>query len=125
MILTRIRMREGRWHGLLEGATGGMPRLGLWQDGRRLATPELTPEGGGESGRYIVAAPIPAEEIREGVLTFLIRDEDSEQTLAHFSLVAGGALEDDLRAEIALLRDELDLLKAAFRRHCAESRGPG
>lgn len=125
MILTAIRLRGGRWHGLLEGAVGGMPRLGLWQGGRRIATPELTPDGDTESGRYLVQAPIPAGELCDGVLTFLIRDEENGQTLAHFSLVAGGALEDDLRAELALLRDELDLLKAAFRRHCTESGGTG
>ena len=36
-------------------------------------------------------------------------------------LVAGDALAYDLRTEIALLREELDLLKRAFRRHCLET----
>jgi hypothetical protein len=32
-------------------------------------------------------------------------------------------LEEDIRAEVSLLRAELDLLKRAFRRHCAETAG--
>lgn len=42
-------------------------------------------------------------------------------TLARFTLVAGQALEEDIRAELNLLRAELDLLKRAFQRHCRES----
>jgi hypothetical protein len=30
-------------------------------------------------------------------------------------------MEDDLRAEVDLLRAELDMLKRAFRRHCLET----
>jgi hypothetical protein len=32
-------------------------------------------------------------------------------------------MEDDLRAEVDLLRAELDMLKRAFRRHCLETMG--
>jgi hypothetical protein len=32
-------------------------------------------------------------------------------------------MEDDLRAEVDLLRAELDMLKRAFRRHCLETAG--
>ena len=43
--------------------------------------------------------------------------------LDRITLMAGAALDEDIRAEIALLRDELELLKSAFRRHCAETAG--
>ena len=45
------------------------------------------------------------------------------EVLASFTLVAGVPLEEDLRAEISLLRAELDLLKKAFRRHVTETAG--
>ena len=35
--------------------------------------------------------------------------------------IAGEAVSDDLRAEVELLRAELDMLKRAFRRHCLET----
>ena len=38
-----------------------------------------------------------------------------------FTVIAGVPLDEDVRAEISLLRAELDLLKRAFRRHCAET----
>ena len=41
--------------------------------------------------------------------------------LAQFTLVAGQPLDEDIRAELSLLRAELDLLKRAFQRHVRES----
>ena len=46
---------------------------------------------------------------------------DWEEVLGSFTLIAGEALGDDLRAEVSLLRAELDMLKRAFRRHCLET----
>jgi hypothetical protein len=57
------------------------------------------------------------------VQTFLVREAGSGATLGHFTIVAGVPLEADLRAEVDLLRAELDMLKKAFRRHCVESGG--
>ena len=52
----------------------------------------------GRPGDYALRVPIPADVLNEGVQTFLIRAAD--QTLAHFTIVTGVAMEDDLRAEI-------------------------
>jgi hypothetical protein len=41
--------------------------------------------------------------------------------LEKFTLIAGDVLGDDIRAEVDLLRAELDMLKRAFRRHCVET----
>jgi hypothetical protein len=70
-----------------------------------------------------VRVPIPPQVLNEGVQTFLIRDRDNGETLAHFTIITGVAMEDDLRAEVDLLRSELDMLKRAFRRHCVETLG--
>ena len=54
--------------------------------------------------------------IADGVQTFLISDKRSGETLDSFALMSGDALSYDIRAEMALLREELDMLKRAFRR---------
>jgi hypothetical protein len=41
--------------------------------------------------------------------------------LDQFTVIVGVPLEEDLRAEISLLRAELDLLKRSFQRHCTET----
>jgi hypothetical protein len=70
---------------------------------------------------WAVRVPIPAEVLGEGVQTFLIRNRDTGETMQHFTVITGVAMEDDLRAEVDLLRSELDMLKRAFRRHCLET----
>ncbi len=34
---------------------------------------------------------------------------------------AGSALDEDIRNDLSLLREELEMLKRAFRRHCADT----
>ncbi len=75
----------------------------------------------GREGDFAVKVPIPAEVLSEGVQTLLVRH--GSETLAHFTIITGVAMEDDVRAEIDLLRAELDMLKRAFRRHCLETMG--
>jgi hypothetical protein len=43
--------------------------------------------------------------------------------LDRITLMAGTPLDEDLRAEIALLRDELELVKRAFLRHISDTAG--
>ena len=92
---------------LLERALPGITVDGQSRPARRLGRP-----GAG-----------PAEVLNEGVQTFLIRDKATGETLAHFTIITGVAMEDDMRAEVDLLRAELDMLKRAFRRHCVETIG--
>lgn len=70
---------------------------------------------------WVVSVPIPADRISDGVQSFVIRERGSETVLTSFAIVAGDALAEDLRAEMSLLRAELDMLKKAFRRHCVET----
>jgi hypothetical protein len=78
----------------------------------------------GRPGDWFLRLPVPADRLDDGVQTFLLRDRDGGQTLGHFSIVAGLPLEADLRAEIDLLRAELDLLKRVFRRHLGRQPDP-
>ena len=121
MKLTKTRLFEGAWEGRLideGGAAEGVPILNATYEGQPVPGVEIT--GAEEPGSWTVRVPVPRAAISDGVNLVLIQDKDGE-TLARFAVLAGEEIEDDLRAEVALLRDELDLLKRAFRRHCLES----
>ncbi|MGB4828521.1 MAG: hypothetical protein WBP18_14860 [Paracoccaceae bacterium] len=120
MKLTQTRIRGGVWEGVLTGAGGTPPKLDVLHLERPLPGVLVTAVPGRE-GDFAVKVPIPAEVLSEGVQTLLVRH--GSETLAHFTIITGVAMEDDVRAEIDLLRAELDMLKRAFRRHCLETMG--
>lgn len=119
--LTKTRIKGGVWEGVLT-AEGAAPRLEVMLLER--AMPGVMVEAVADrTAHWAVRVPIPAEVLTEGVQTFLIREVGSVETLAHFTIITGVAMEDDMRAEVDLLRQELDMLKRAFRRHCLETAG--
>lgn len=118
--LTATRIAAGVWEGVLSGVSGAVPVVEALHQGKVLEGVEVAPLPA-KAGQYVVKVPIPAAVLNEGVQTFLLRA--GGQVLAQFTVIAGVPLEEDLRAEISLLRAELDLLKRAFRRHCAETQG--
>ena len=66
-------------------------------------------------------AATPAEVLSDGIQTILIREAGSDEPMERIVIAAGKPLDDDIRAEVDLLRAELDMLKRAFRRHCVET----
>lgn len=118
MRLDQTRIAEGVWEGVLSGVRGDAPNIEAVQSGRAIDGVEIQPLPG-KAGHFSVRVPIPSRALNQGVQTFLIRA--GETTLAQFTLVAGEPLDADIRAELSLLRAELDLLKRAFQRHCRES----
>lgn len=121
LTLRQSRILAGRWRGHIEAPGGVAPRVEVLHGARALDDVTLTEEG---SGTWVAEAAIPPDVLADGVLTFVVRDASSGESIGSFAIVAGSAAEDDLRAEVSLLRAELDLLKRAFRRHCAET-SPG
>lgn len=119
--LTKTRLLEGVWEGILQidGPVRGQPRIEVSHLGKPVTGHSL--EEAGERGQWQVKVPIPADLLSDGVQTFVISDSDSGETLNSFAILAGDALADDIRAEVQLLREELDMLKRAFRRHCLET----
>lgn len=113
--LVPLRLAGGVWEGLWEGDSA--PRLRATHEGRDLPGLSVTRAEGG----WIVRLPLPADVIADGVQTVIIADAGTGETQAAVTLLAGEALASDLRAEIDLLRAELDMLKRAFRRHCLET----
>lgn len=116
--LTQTRIAQGIWEGVLSGVDGAVPTIGARHQDRALEGLEVTPVAG-KPGRFALRLPIPPAILGEGVQTVLLHAGD--EVLAQFTLIVGVPLEEDLRAEISLLRAELDLLKRAFRRHCVET----
>lgn len=116
--LTQTRIANGWWEGALSGAKVADTLVEAWHQDRQIDGVEVE-KLAGKAGDFAVRVPILPQILNEGVQTVLLRV--AGETLASFTLVAGLPLEEDLRAEIGLLRAELDLLKSAFRRHCAET----
>jgi hypothetical protein len=119
--LVKTRFRAGVWEGVLSGATG-QPLLDVRHLDQPVAGATVT-EIPDRPGDWAVRVPVPAELLSEGVQTFIICDGVTGDKLGHFTIITGVALEDDIRAEVDLLRAELDMLKRAFRRHCLETMG--
>jgi len=119
--LSKTRLFEGVWEGLLTAIdeNGTKPDLGVTHLEKPLG--ELLLKETGEPNPWAVRIPIPVDLIGDGAQTFLIFDKDTGETLDSFTIIAGDAVSDDIRAEVALLRAELDLVKRAFRRHCVET----
>lgn len=116
-------------HGLTGGVWSGRyrsdqppGRIALVHQGQviALATVESHAEGG-----WTVEVAVPGAAISEGVQSLILiadRAEGHETPLPdavhldRLNLMAGGLLDEDVQAEIAMLRAELELLKREFRR---------
>ena len=119
--LIKLRMAEGVWHGALTnlGQNNWQPNIEVTHLDVPLDGIEV--EEDSIEGHWNVRIPIPADKIADGVQTFVISDKNDDAVLGSFSIVAGDVLAEDIRAEVSLLRAELDMLKKAFRRHCVET----
>lgn len=116
-VLTPTRFVGGLWEGVLTAATDDAPQIEASHDGTAIAGMEVAPMPG-KTGHWAVRLAIPATVLGDGVQTVLLHHNGA--VLAKVTILAGPPLDEDLRAEIGLLRAELDLLKRAFQR---QSRG--
>lgn len=114
--LTRVRLHGGRYEGLYAGP----PDAGIEAllQGQVIAVAKIAPEDAVPS-RFRVALDLPSAVIGEGVQVITLRSTLSGAALDRITLMAGDPLDEDIRAEVALLRDELEMLKHAFRRQAA------
>jgi len=116
--LTRVRLQGGRYEGLYSGPAA--PEIEAVHAGQVVARAEVAVEAA-QPGRWRVALDLPATLIGEGVHVVTLRAVASGAVLDRITLMAGAPLDEDIRADLALLRDELEMLKRAFRRHCVET----
>lgn len=120
--LVKIRIKEGFWEGILLSDAQDSTRPDILVTHLEQPIADVEVVGQDDSpGEWVVRVKIPIKFISDGVHTFLITDQKTGQLLESFSIVAGEPLSQDIRAEMDLLREELDMLKRAFRRHCVET----
>jgi hypothetical protein len=121
-ILTRQRIRSGRYEGILtsRGRVKDEPELEMQFLGTSAGNVEVTPDEKTKR-TWNIKAQIPLFSINEGVQTYVIRDAASEETLDSFAIVCGEPLQEDLRTEMALLRAELEMLKKSFWKHVVKT----
>lgn len=121
LTLTKTRLFEGMWEGALSyaGGTGPEPAVDVTFLGEAVENVSIGTTD--KNAVWALKFPIPQESISDGIQTIVISDKSSGERLETVSFIAGEALAGDLRAEIDLLRAELDMLKRAFRRHCVET----
>ncbi len=123
MKLVKTRIQAGIWEGVLttDLSYAETPELRVTHLGQPITTVAITSDLAAGPNAWSVRIAIPPEALSDGVQTFLIEAVTTGETLTSFSIVTGEPLDDDIRAEIDLLRAELDMLKSAFRRHCVET----
>ncbi len=120
--LTRMAIKAGSYQGVLttRARIRSLPKLELRFLDAALGPVTVTPDPKAKK-TWQVNATVPISTINEGVQTYIIYEAKSGDTLDSFAIITGTPLHEDLRAEMVLLRAELDMLKQAFRNHCVES----
>ncbi|MFK7750909.1 MAG: hypothetical protein AB8B51_00025 [Sedimentitalea sp.] len=120
LTLTKIRLSQGTYLGHITGAatSGARPDIRVTYLDQPIEA-ELADND--TPGTWSLSFAIPPHALTDGVHSFLIFDSEADLKLGDLTLIAGAPAADDLRAEVELLRAELDMLKRAFRRHCLET----
>ena len=102
--LTRTRIVEGVWEGVLTGADSA-PEIVVSHLARPVEGAEVQDDPS-HPGQFLVRVPVPVELLSEGTQTFVISEAATDRRLASFTVVMGQPLDEDIRAEMALLRAE-------------------
>ncbi|MEM9393625.1 MAG: hypothetical protein AAGA38_07190 [Pseudomonadota bacterium] len=104
------------WTGRLErAAAGSAPKLTASLNGLVELDLDVT-AAPGRPRCWNVQLRIPEQGLSEGAQLIVIEDSETQDVLYRIPIIAGIAATDDIRAEIAALRAELDQLRAAFRK---------
>jgi len=115
-------IRAGVWHGIVQAHGYDAPAIEVRHAGGVLR-PRLAEAIVGKAGHWRIEVPLPAEVLEDGVRALVIADTAGGQTLQTLTIMAGVPPTDDLVAEVASLRAEIEVLKAAVRRLARETRG--
>ncbi len=113
--LTCTRFEDGLWQGHLQAETE--PKIEVRYLGEPLEKFSLSRADGG----WDLSIQLPISALSEGVHCFVIVDTATTNKLGDITVIAGTPAADNLRAEVELLRAELDMLKRAFRRICGNA----
>ena len=119
--LSKSRFFEGVWEGVVAANMGDAPPPQISVHVHDQSISDVAIEPLDTPASWLLKVPVPANMIADGVHTFVISEGEAGQSLGDFSIIAGDAAGEDIRAELSLLRAELDMLKKSFRRHCRET----
>jgi hypothetical protein len=119
--MSKARFFEGVWEGVIAGDADDSPTPEVEVRVHDKAIQDVGLEPLSDPGSWLLKVPVPTNLLADGVHTFMISESSLGQALGSFSIVAGDAAGEDIRAEMSLLRAELDMLKRSFRRHCRET----
>lgn len=116
--LHRTEVSGGTYRGLLtcEDTEQTAPALSLDLGGQTLGQMIVTQVDGG----WQVEGALGLAPLTDGTQTVFVRLADGT-ALDSLTVVTGLSAPEDLRAELSVLRAELEILKVAFRRHVSES----
>ncbi|WP_372990968.1 hypothetical protein [Sulfitobacter sp.] len=117
--LTKTRMIEGTWQGVITGASETKPEISVTH--ANVSVPDFKLVHNDASNHWVLTIPMPAAAIADGIQTILIIDRQADQKIGEIVMIGDEVYGVDLRAEMDLMRAELDMLKRAFRRHCVET----
>lgn len=115
--LVKVSFQAGRYEGELTAPeeTG----IEAVHEGRVIAAGRLD-HGDGVTR---VRVDLPVEVLSDGVQVVALRSTITGAVLDRITLLAGDVLDEDIRAEVELLRQELEMLKRVVRRHVSEQTG--
>lgn len=117
LTLTPLGLRAGTWEARITGADETAPDVQVSHAGNPVPGVSVVVE---KDGSWLLRVPVPPETLSDGVQTYLVSQAGSDARLGYFAVIAGEPADEDMRAEIDLLRAELDILKKAFRRLASE-----
>lgn len=119
--MSKARFFEGVWEGVIAGDSDDSPTPKIEVRLQDKSVPDVSLDPLPDPGSWLLKVPVPVHFLADGVHTFMISESTLGQALGNFSIIAGDAAGEDIRAEMSLLRAELDMLKRSFRRHCRET----
>ncbi len=119
LTLTKTRMLEGMWQGVISGAGKDTPEITVTHANATVPDFKLTRNEAAE--HWVLTVPVPAAAIADGIQIILVIDRLTNQKIGDIVIIGDEISSVDLHAEMSLLRAELDMLKRAFRRHCVET----
>ncbi len=117
--LTKTRMLEGMWQGIITGAGDTKPDIAVSHANTNVPDFQLFRDEA--ANHWVLTIPVPATAVADGIQTILIVDRLADVKIGEIVLIGDDLSNGSLQAEMELLRAELDMLKRAFRRHCIET----
>lgn len=111
---TASDLADGVWTVRLEG-DGRAPEVEIVHRDRSIEDVERRMDG----DALVLSVPLPRQILSIGLHSVHTVDRDGTR-LATLNVTAGEPVREDLVEELSLLRDELELLKRAFRGHLSE-----